>query len=119
MSTGDRDFVHDAIDETLARMLDPLPVKPGWFDAWRRLERDASDLERLKVYRALRDSGVLPDDAGFYLVSWQVDEIANDLAASRLRAIDDRLKEIEAAHGLREGEIWEPGEAPREYEEVL
>src|SRR5882757_2010496 len=95
MSTGDRDFLYSAIDATLNGVVDLLPVKPGWFEPWRRLGPDSAEEERLAVYQAIRDSGVLPEEAGFYLVSWQVDAIARRLAESGLRHLDDRLKDIE------------------------
>ena len=64
-------------------------------------------------------SGSLPEDAGFYLVSWQIDAVAGRHAEQALRHLDDQLEAIERAHGLDEGEAWEPGEAPPEYAAVL
>jgi hypothetical protein len=37
----------------------------------------SSDDERLAVYRTIRSSGSLPEDAGLYLVSWQIDALAS------------------------------------------
>ena len=58
---------------------------------------------------------LLPEDAGFYLVSWQADALIDQVAEQKLRHLDDRLRAIEEAHGLGEDEIWDPDEAPPEY----
>jgi hypothetical protein len=119
MSLDDSESPHTAIDAKLAGVLDSLPARPGWYERWRRLGPESTDEERLAVFQAIRDSGVIPDDAGFYLVTWQVDAIADRHADTALGHLKARLQAIEAAHGLEEGEIWEPDEAPEEYREVL
>jgi hypothetical protein len=119
VSTSEGDVLYAAIDAKLTSVLGSLPVRPPWSERWRRLNHASSDEERLAVYRAIRDSGVLPDDAGFYLVSWQIDAIAGHRAEEALHHLDERLRSIESAHGLGEGEVWEPGEAPAEYQDVL
>jgi hypothetical protein len=119
MSNRDSSFLHASIDAKLAGLLDALPARPSWYERWRHLRPDSSEEERLAVYQAIRDSGVLPEDAGLYLVSWQVDAFASQHAELALHHLDERLRAIEAAHGLEEDDFWEPGEAPAEYEAVL
>src|ERR1035437_6858581 len=119
MSTSDSNFLHRAINAKLASLLDQLPAKPSWYGRWQRLSPESTEEERLTVYQAFRDSGVLPDDAGFYLVAWQVDALAEYYAETALRDLDERLSAIEREHGLEKDEISEPGEVPPEYEAVL
>jgi hypothetical protein len=57
------------------------------------LGRSSTEEERLAVYQAVRNAGDLPEEAGFYLVAWQVDAIASQRAETELR----ELEEIEAA----------------------
>ena len=119
MSTRDDDPLHAAIDARLASLVANCPTPPAWAGPWRRLGPESSDEERLAVYRAIRSSGSLPEDAGLYLVSWQIDALAGRHAEQALHHLDDQLEAIERAHGLDEGEAWEPGEAPPEYAAVL
>ena len=119
MDVRDNDPLHAAIDARLAGLVANGPTPPAWAGPWRRLGPQSSDDERLAVYRAIRSSGSLPEDAGLYLVSWQVDALAGRHAEQALRHLDDQLEALERAHGLDEGEAWEPGEAPPEYAAVL
>ena len=119
MSTRDNDPLHAAIDARLASLVANCPTPPAWAGPWRRLGPESSDEERLAVYRAIRSSGSLPEEAGFYLVSWQVDAMASRHAVTALRHLDDQLSDIERAYDLAEGDMWEPGEAPPEYAAVL
>jgi len=118
MNTDYRTRVYAAIDAKLSALLDDRTDRPGWYEAWRRLTLASTEEERLSVYQAIRDSGVLPEDAGLHLVSWEVEQIAERLAATALRDFDDRLDSIRRAHGLAEDEYWGSGEAPPEYEQV-
>jgi hypothetical protein len=59
-----------------------------------------------------------PPEAGFYLVSWQVDAITLLQAEGQLRGLEDRLEAIQHQHGLMEEESWLSGEGPPEYEEA-
>jgi hypothetical protein len=119
MKPGASNSPYATIDAKLAGLIDTLPARPGWYERWRRLGAESADLERLAVYQTIRDSGVVPEDAGFYLVSRELDVIAEQHAETALAHLEDRLRAIEAAHGLEEDIVWEPGEAPAEYEEVL
>lgn len=118
MSPQDTDPLHAPITARLASLVADLAAPPAWYEAWRALGPDATEAQRLAVYQAIRDDGVLPDDASFYLVSWQIDALTSLLAEEALSAMDDELSAIQAAHGLDAGDFWEPGEAPEEYEQL-
>jgi hypothetical protein len=119
MSTCENNRPYSRIDAKLAELVNPLPEKPDWHERWLRLGPQSNDEERLAVYQAIRASGLLPEDAGFYLIAWQIDEIVNRRAETALADIEQELTAIEATHGLEEGEFWGPGEAPPEYETAL
>ena len=119
MVPDERDSPYTAIDAKLAGLIATLPARPDWWERWQRLTAGSTREERLTVYQAIRDSGLLPADAGFWLVSWLIDELASELAETALDPLEDRLRAIEAAHGLSEDDIWEPDEALAEYTEVL
>lgn len=74
---------------------------------------------RLAVYQAIRNSGCLPLDAGFHLVSWQIDAMASLEAESSLPDLDDRMGAIEKAYELETGKPWPPDDVSPEYEELL
>jgi hypothetical protein len=105
------------IDRKLKAIAQGASEKPAWYDAWSRLKPESSEEERLEVYRAIRDSDQLPDEAAFFLVSMQIDEITARDAAQNLREHEDRLEAIEEAYRFDEGTIWSPGTAPEGYEE--
>src|SRR4051794_1428924 len=116
---SDSDLLHTAIDATLTELIARLPIRPPWYDRWRGLGPDPSEEDRLAVYQEIRNSQILPEDAGFYLIAWQVDSIASAHAETDLRHLDERLEAIEAAHPLVDEEAWESGEASAEHELVL
>ena len=118
MNPRDDDPLHAAINAKLAAIVEALPTPPDWYDAWMHLSPESTEEERLAVYEAVRDSGCLPEDAGFCLVSWQIDALASLDAEISLCHLDEQLKAIEQAHGLAEGEFWPPGKAPQQYEEL-
>jgi hypothetical protein len=82
------------------------------------LRPESTEEERLAVYRAVRDAGSLPEDAGFFLVAWQIDAITLGRADQALRGYEDRLEAIRWAHGLGDDEYWPTGEEPAEYAAV-
>ena len=108
MKARDNDPLHEPINAKLAEVVAGLSTPPAWFDGWTGLGPDSTEEARLAVYRAVRDSGLLPEEAGFYLVSWQIDAMTSLDAETTLRDLDDRMKAIEGAHGLEEGELWPP-----------
>ena len=118
MSPQDTDPLHAALTARLANLVADQAAPPVWYEAWQLLGPDATEAQRLAVYQAIRDDGVLPDDASFYLVSWQIDALTCLIAEAELGEMDDELSAIQAAHGLGEDEFWEPGEAPEEYEQL-
>jgi hypothetical protein len=118
MNARDNDPLRAAIDAKLAHLVSTSPTPPDWYESWQRLGPESSDEERLAVYQAIRDASSLPDEASLYLVSWRIDALASRHAKQALCHLDDQLEAIERAHGLDEGEVWEPGEVPAEYEEV-
>jgi len=118
MNTRDNDPLHAAINTKLLAIVRASAEQPTWYEDWMGLGPESTELERLRVYQAIRDSGSVPTEAGFYLVSWQIDAIASTVAEEALRDLDERLSAIQEAHGLEEGEFWSAGEAPKEYEEL-
>ena len=107
-----------AIDAKLSAMLEGRSERPGWYAAWQRLTPESPEEDRLSVYQAIRESELLPEDAGFYLVCWQVAQIVECLADTVLSELDDRLDAIRTAHGLAEDEEWDLADAPPEYRDV-
>jgi hypothetical protein len=69
-------------------------------------------------FQAVRDSGSLPADAGFYLISWQIELMIMEEDDFRLAHLDDQLAAIEKAHGLKIGEPWPTGTAPDEFQSL-
>ena len=118
MNARDNDPLHEPINAKLAEVVAGLTMNPAWFDAWTALGPESTEEARLVVYRAVRDSRLLPEEAGFYLVSWQIDAMTSLDAETTLGHLDEQMKAIEEAHGMEEGEFWPPGKAPEEYEEL-
>ncbi len=109
---------HSAIDAKLKSIAETAPEKPAWYEAWSGLGPESTEEERLAVYQAIRDSGVLPEEARFFLVSLQIDDIASRDAEEDLREYEDRLETIQEAYSFDDGEVWSPGTAPEGYEET-
>ena len=116
MNTADNQPWHVPINVKLASIITSSNVKPSWYPAWMALRPQSPGNERLAVYQAIRDSGCLPAEASFYLVSWQIDAMASEDAEIRFRPLEERMEAIERAHGLDEEDFWLPGEGPKEYE---
>jgi hypothetical protein len=119
MATHDQAPLHATNHARLGQIAVESSTPPAWQAAWARLGPDATEEERLAVYQAVRAAGSVPDDAGFYLVSWQIDAITTEHAEEALQAYEDLLRAIERRHGLAEDECWPPGGSPPEYEEAL
>ncbi|MEK6233632.1 MAG: hypothetical protein N2C14_02885 [Planctomycetales bacterium] len=68
------------INAKLTEIIASLPSMPDWRDAWMRLRTNTPEEERPRVYQTVRDSGCLPDNAGFHLVTWQIDSMTNEFA---------------------------------------
>jgi len=65
--------LHAAINVKLAEIAVASPTPPSWYEDWLRLSAESTDTERLAIYRAVRDAGSVPEDAGFFLVAWLLD----------------------------------------------
>jgi len=118
MNTQDNDPLHVAINAGLTKVLGTLPTTPGWYGAWMQLGPGSTESDRLAVYQAVRDSGCLPKEAGFFLVMWQIDAMTSQAAESSLQGLDDRLKAIEEAYEHEHGQPWPPAELPAQYEDL-
>jgi hypothetical protein len=105
------------INAKLAQFAAATPTPP-WSAAWQRLGPESSEQERLAVFQAVRAAGSLPDDAGFYLVAWQIDVLTLGCAEEALREQEDRLEALQRRLGLDEDAVLAPGEGPPEYEEA-
>jgi hypothetical protein len=84
-----------------------------------QLDEDTSQDERLRVYQAIRDSGVLPEDAGFYLVSSQIDRIACYDQILAFGKLANRTAPAAKSHGLKKGKLRPSPETVRECREEL
>jgi hypothetical protein len=47
------------VDAKLKSIAEAAPQKPAWYAAWSRLGPESTEEERLAVYLAVRESGVL------------------------------------------------------------
>ena len=94
--------MHAAIQDALGNIVAESPSPPPWQEAWQNLRPNCTDEERLAVYRAVRDSGSVPADAGFFLVAWMLDLLTDDRAEAGLRDMEERMEEIRHEHGLDE-----------------
>ncbi len=119
MNMRDNDPLCVVINAGLAKVVKALATKPTWYDDWMRLTPESTEEERLRVYQAIRDSGCLPAEAGFYLVYWQMDNVTASEAETSLRELDVGMEAIEQAYELEHGEPWSPEEAPPEYTELV
>jgi hypothetical protein len=119
MNAKDNHPLHAAINAKLAQVAERSPTLPAWYEPWIQLGPESSQEQRLAVYQAVRDSGLLPEEAGFYLVSWQIDAMVSQQAEESLRDLDERLDAIKEAHGLDVWEPWPAGAEPAEYREAF
>ena len=118
MNPRDNDPLHAPINARLAEIVEAATPPPLWYDDWMGLGPESSEEERLAVYQAIRDSGCLPAEAGFYLVSWQLDAMTSLDAHTSLRHLEIRLIDFQLAGGYGEDEFWPPDKAHEEYENL-
>ncbi|MFH1265685.1 MAG: hypothetical protein ABIK89_08140 [Planctomycetota bacterium] len=64
ISSNDGESRDNRVDAKLRSIAKASFTKPFWYEAWQKLGPEAPDEERLAVYQAARDSGLLPDEAG-------------------------------------------------------
>ena len=84
--------LHAAINVRLAEIADASPTPPVWYEAWSRLNPQSTDMERLALYRAVRDAGSVPEDAGLFLIAWMLDVLSCTRAEEALREVEDRSR---------------------------
>jgi hypothetical protein len=115
----DNSPLHAAINAKLAEVAKSSPSIPPWHEAWLELGPQSSPEDRLKVYQAIRDADSVPEEAGFFLVAWQIDAIACECAETELREMEDRLHELEAEHESEAVVESSAGQSPSEYTKFL
>jgi hypothetical protein len=97
MSTQDRDRLHAVLDARLSDIATSLLEPPPWYEPWLRLGPKSTWEERLLVCQAVRDSGSLPDEAGYFLVSWIIEDLAITVESERV----DRLHSLNRRESRR------------------
>ncbi|MGE3804823.1 MAG: hypothetical protein AB7K24_09145 [Gemmataceae bacterium] len=117
MTTDDHPL-YASVNRKLAEIIAASPVRLPWQQAWQQLEAAATPRQRLPLYRAIRDSGCLPAEAGFFLVAWLVDFICDEHAEHALREPEARLEAIRQKYGLEE-ETPGTEHAPPEYRRAM
>lgn len=76
----------------------------------------------LPFARTARQAGVFPEEAAFYLVAFCINHIAEERIQSshdsgKLKQIGDKIRKVEAHHGLKDDEyFWPIAEGPAEYQ---
>jgi hypothetical protein len=101
----------------------PAPVEPE--TQWRALAArlaelgdDALDAQLLVTFRHARDSGVVPPDAGFFLVAHILTAMADEALMDdpRVVRLAWELEALEKERGLKAGQTFAPGAAPEDWE---
>ena len=87
MSTKDRERLHAVIDARLSGIAMSLREPPPWNEPWLRLGPESTWEERLLVCQAVRDSGSIPDEAGYFLVSWIIEDLAIAVESERVDSL--------------------------------
>ncbi len=118
MSLSDDDFILAAVNAKLTAIAEASPTPPAWRDDWMRLGPESTKEARLAVYQALWDSGCLPDEAGFCLVAWCVEGMADVEAETSFRNLVHRMDAMEKAYESEKGKPWPNDQVPEEYEEL-
>ncbi len=118
MDNRENDPWHTAINAKLGEIASASSPPPNWYEAWLRLGSESSEEHRLAVYRAVRDAGSVPEDAAFFLVSWQIDAITLLDAEEALQPYEQRIAVLRQKYGLDKEEPPQPGEGPPDYEEA-
>jgi hypothetical protein len=117
-SGGNDDPLRAAVDRRLLQLAGAQPTPPQWFRAWYHLGPASPDEERLSVYQAIRAAGSLPEEAGFFLVSWMADALTLAQAEEMLEEQHAQLEAVRQRHGLGPGEVFAPSTAPPDYLEA-
>jgi hypothetical protein len=114
MITKKRGRLHTVIDAKLSAILTSLPEPPPWNEPWLRLGTESTWEERLLVCQTVRDSGSIPAKAGYFLVSWIIEDLATVGASQAVdslefmnrresrQATDRRLADLMDRYGEKE-----------------
>jgi hypothetical protein len=111
--------LHATIDAKLAEIAAASQAPPSWYEGWSRLSPQSTDTERLAVYRAVRDAGSVPEEAGFFLVAWLLDFITLERTEEGLREPEERLEAVRQKYGLEEDTPADAAGVPAEYREAM
>ena len=118
MNTSDEDFLLAAVNDKLTAIVDASPIPPSWHGDWMRLGPGSTKEERLAVYQAIRDSGCLPEEAGFCLVAWCIECMTDLEAETSLRPLVEQMDAMQKAYESEKGEPWPNDQVPEGYEEL-
>src|SRR3954452_8161779 len=87
MSIKSRRRIHGVIDATLSAIVSCLREPPPWNEPWLRLGPESTREERLFVCQAVRNSGSIPAEAGYFLVSLIIEDLASIVVSERVDSI--------------------------------
>ncbi|MEI8375152.1 MAG: hypothetical protein WCJ35_20215 [Planctomycetota bacterium] len=118
MNMPDDDIFFAAVNVKLTAIAEASRTPPSWYGDWMRLEPGSTKEERLAVYQAIRDSGCLPEEAGFCLMSWWSEVMADLEAETSLQNLNKRMEAMEKEYESERGELWPNDQVPEEYEEL-
>lgn len=85
-------LLYAVVDVKLGAIAAAASGLPPWYETWVQLGPGSTKEARLAVYRAVRAAGCLPDEAGFFLVAWMLDQITEDRADVALRLLEDGVE---------------------------
>jgi len=88
MTTKNRGRLHAVIDAKLAAIATSLGESPSWYEPWSRLCPESTWEERLIVCQAVRNSGIIPAEAGYFLASWIMEDRALVMMSERVDSLE-------------------------------
>jgi hypothetical protein len=88
MSIKNRGRLHAVIDARLSAIATSLREPPPWNEPWLRLGPESTWEERLFVCQAVRNSVSIPAEAGYFLVSWIIEDLAIVEESERVDSLD-------------------------------
>jgi len=110
---SDEDFVLDLDDALLAEL-----EGTEWEALVEDMSEDTPLEDRVALYRRIREAGVLPDDAAFFLIAWAMEAIAEERVSEIYeKQYAARFERVADEQGLDEDmlAVLEPDELPQEY----
>jgi len=110
---------YSAVNAKLAEIAVATPTPPSWHEAWANLKPQSSPQKHLAVYQAVRASGSVLAEAGFFMVAQIIDLITDERALEGLRAVEDHLETIQRKYGLDEDASALGAGVPLEYQEAM